>query len=67
MPTSRELLAWIALSRAPELNAAALATALDALQGASGIIDATDQLRARAGLSPAARAFLQSPAAEVRK
>jgi DNA processing protein len=65
MPTSRELLAWIALSRAPELNAAALATALDALQGASGIIDATDQLRARAGLSPAARAFLQSPAAEV--
>jgi DNA processing protein len=65
MPISRELLAWIALSRAPELNSAVLATALEALHGASGILDATDELRSRAGLSAAARAYLQSPAAEA--
>src|ERR1022692_4228793 len=65
MPISRELLAWIALSRAPEMNSAVLATALEALHGASGILDATDELRARSGLSPAARAYLQSPAAEA--
>jgi DNA processing protein len=64
MPTSRDLLSWIALSRTPELDSATLATALDVLHDASGVIDATDALRARAGLSPAMRAFLQSPAAE---
>ena len=63
MPTSRELLSWVALTRAPELNVTAIATALDALTDAAGIIDATDSLRARAGLSLAARAYLQSPAA----
>jgi DNA processing protein len=63
MPTSRELLSWVALTRAPELNVAAIATALDALKEAAGIIDAPDQLRVRAGLSAAARAFLQSPEA----
>jgi DNA processing protein len=63
MPTSRELLSWVALTRAPELNVAAIATALDVLTDASGILGAPDQLRARAGLSAPARAFLQSPAA----
>jgi DNA processing protein len=64
MPTSREMLSWITLTRAPELNAPALATAIDALGSAAGVIDATDQLRARAGLPQQTRTFLQSPAAD---
>jgi DNA processing protein len=64
MPSSRELLCWITLTRAPELTVTTLATALDTLQSAECLIDAGDQRRARAGLSPAARAFLQTPSAK---
>ncbi|MFI4889864.1 MAG: DNA-processing protein DprA [Steroidobacterales bacterium] len=64
MPTSRELLSWVTLTRTPGINVAGIATALDSLGQAAGVLDAPDQLRARAGLSPAAREYLQSPEAE---
>jgi DNA processing protein len=63
MPASRELLSWVTLTRAPEINAAVLSSALDTLGEAAGILDAPDHLRARAGLPLAAREFLQSRAA----
>jgi DNA processing protein len=63
MPTSRETLSWVTLTRTPDINVAVIDTAQGSLGGAQGILDAPDQLRARAGLSPAAREFLQSPAA----
>jgi DNA processing protein len=64
MPTSRELLSWVTLTRAPELSMATLATALDALCSAEGLLEAGDQRRARAGLSAATRTFLQGASAK---
>ena len=64
MPTSRELLSWVTLTRAPELSIATLATALDALQSAEGLLEAGDRLRARASLPPATRAFLRGASAK---
>jgi DNA processing protein len=55
--------AWITLTRAPGLDAPSLSTALETLGGAGGLIGASDGLRARAGLSEAAREFLRSAAA----
>ncbi len=63
MPLHDDRLAWVTLTRTPQLNVPLLATALDTLGQAAGILAAPDHLRARAGLPPAARAFLQSPAA----
>jgi DNA processing protein len=63
MSPSRELLSWVTLTRAPEINVAVIATALETLGHATGILDAPDRLRAHAGLAPATREFLQSPAA----
>ncbi len=60
---NRESLAWAVLTRTPGINPAALRTALDTLGEATGILGASDQLRARAGLGPATRAFLNSAAA----
>lgn len=59
MPSSPELLAWITLTRAPGLEWTVLAAALEALGQAAGIVDSPDRVRARAGLSPATREFLQ--------
>jgi DNA processing protein len=55
--------AWITLTRAPGLDAPSLSTALETLGGAGGLIGASDSLRARAGISEAAREFLRSAAA----
>jgi DNA processing protein len=55
--------AWLTLTRAPGLDAPALATALETLGQAAGILRATDSLRARAGISDAAREFLRGDAA----
>ena len=59
MPPSPELLAWVTLARAPGVDTAVLATALETLGGAAGILDAPDALRARAGLPEATRAWLR--------
>ena len=55
--------AWITLTRAPGLDAASLSTALETLGGAGGLMRAADSLRARAGISAAAREFLRGAAA----
>ena len=62
MQSTPDTLAWISLARAPGLDVATLATALETLGGAAGVIDAPDALRARAGLAPATRSFLTDPA-----
>jgi DNA processing protein len=64
MPTSREQLSWVTLTRTPGINVAMIATALDSLGGAAALLDAPDALRSRAGLPGPAREFLQTPAAE---
>jgi DNA processing protein len=64
MPSTPETLAWITLSRAPGLDSATLATALETLGGAAGVVAAPDALRGRAGLAAATRAFLQDPASQ---
>jgi len=63
MPPLDDRLAWTTLARTPALSVALLSTALETLGQAAGLLEAGDQMRARAGLPPAARAFLQSPAA----
>jgi DNA processing protein len=62
--TRDDTLAWVSLSRAPALDAATLATALETLGGAVGVMHAPDPLLAHAGLAPATRQFLHSAAAE---
>ena len=64
MPTTQDGFAWAALTRAPELTVPRLATALETLGGPTGILGASDAMRARAGLSPATRAFLASGEAQ---
>jgi DNA processing protein len=54
---------WVALTRAPALSIAVLSTALETLGMAAGLMRASDHLRSRAGLPPAACEFLRSPAA----
>jgi len=63
MPLSDDRLAWATLARTPALDVPHLSTALETLGDAAGILGAPDHLRARAGLPPAAREFLQSAAA----
>jgi DNA processing protein len=60
MLPSEESAAWVTLTRAPALDAAALTRALDLLKHARGIVEASDASRARAGLPAAARRFLSS-------
>ncbi len=64
MPITADGLAWAALTRAPELTVPQLATALETLGGPAGILEASDAMRARAGLVPSTRAFLASDAAQ---
>ena len=64
MLSSRDTIAWVTLSRAPALDTGVLATALETLGGAAGVLEAPDRLQARAGLGEATRAFLQSSAAQ---
>jgi DNA processing protein len=61
--SSDEVLAWLALTRAPGLSVASLSTALDSLGQAGGLMRAPDHLRVRAGLPAAASAYLRTAAA----
>jgi DNA processing protein len=54
-----DALAWVTLTRAPGLNAAAVLAALERLESASGIVAASEAVRARAGIPAAARDFLR--------
>jgi DNA processing protein len=64
MPDVDEQLAWAFLARAPELDAAAVSTALELLGSAAGILRASAADRAAASLSTAANDFLTvAPAA----
>jgi DNA processing protein len=63
MRGSEELLAWMALSRAPSLDVPTLSTALERLGGALGLLGASDSARQHAGLPAAVRDFLCSAAA----
>jgi DNA processing protein len=65
MPQSEEGPAWAALTRCPCLSPAALSRAFETVDGAAGLIAASDSLRARAGLSLPAREFLKSASAQA--
>jgi DNA processing protein len=63
MQRADELLAWMALSRAPALDVAILSTAFGFLGGISGLINSSDAARQGAGVPAAALEFLGSTAA----
>jgi DNA processing protein len=58
MLRAEEVLAWMALSRAPALDAATLFKALETLGDAQSIVDATGEARRRAGIPAAANEYL---------
>ncbi len=62
MQRADELFAWMALSRAPALNASILSAALERLGGIAGFIEASDEARHGAGIPAAAREYLRSAA-----
>ena len=57
-----DLLAWVSLGRAPELTLPALSAALELLGSPSAVVGASPAEQRRAAMSPAAAAFLSSPA-----
>jgi DNA processing protein len=57
-----DALAWATLTRAPSLNAATVLAALERLQSARGIVEASEADGARAGIPAAARDFLRHAA-----
>jgi DNA processing protein len=63
MQRADEVLAWIALSRAPALDMSILSTAFESLGGVSGLIDSSHATRRAAGVPEAACEFLDSIAA----
>jgi len=65
MLPGKESSAWVSLTRAPALGISALVRALEFLESAQGILEASDASRRRAGLSPAAREFLSDARAET--
>jgi DNA processing protein len=65
MPSSEESVAWVTLTRAPELDVASLPRALETLRHARGIVEASDASRAEAGIPGAAREFLSSTQAAL--
>ncbi len=58
-----DLLAWVSLGRAPELTLPSLSAALELLGSPSAVVGASAAEHRRAGISPAAAAFLSSPRA----
>ena len=54
-----DALAWITLTRTPALNASTVLKALERLESASGIVNASEAVRERAGIPAAARDFLR--------
>ncbi len=63
MPDSDDLLAWSALARAPGLDAATLALALERLGRPAALLDSASEQLVRGGIPETAAAFLSSPAA----
>jgi DNA processing protein len=63
MLKAEEMLAWMALSRAPAVNVPTLCKAFELLGDAPGIIESSDAARQRASFPAAAREFLDSSAA----
>jgi len=63
MQWAAEEFAWMALSRAPALDAATLTAAFERLGGIAGFIESSDEARRSAGIPAAAREFLGSAAA----
>jgi DNA processing protein len=66
MQRADEVLAWLALSRAPALDISSLRLAFDRLGGACGLINSSDAARRAAGVPAAASEFLGSEAAAPR-
>jgi DNA processing protein len=62
MQRADEVFAWMALSRAPALNASILSAALERLGGIAGFIESSDEARYSAGIPAAAREYLHSAA-----
>jgi DNA processing protein len=67
MLRAEEMLAWMALSRAPALDAGILSKALAILGGARGILAATDSKRASAGIPDRTREFLRDRRARPKR
>ena len=65
MLSGKESSAWVSLTRAPALGIPALERALEFLESAQGILDASDTSRRRAGISLAARQFLSDARAKT--
>jgi len=59
MRLTEEIAAWAALARAPALDAARVAAALERFGSAAGVMAASDALRGRAGIPAAAREHLR--------
>jgi DNA processing protein len=66
MLRAEEVFAWVALSRAPALDAQLLSRVLGILGDAHGIINASDGARMSAGIPPLSREYLSSAACGVR-
>jgi DNA processing protein len=62
MQRADEVFAWMALSRAPALDASILSTAFEHLGGIAGLIESSDEARHGAGIPPAACEYLRSAA-----
>ena len=54
-----DALAWVTLTRAPALNAATVLAALERLESARGIVEASEAAGEHAGIPAAARDFLR--------
>ncbi|MGO9935529.1 MAG: DNA-processing protein DprA [Steroidobacteraceae bacterium] len=66
MLRAEELIAWVALSRAPALDARLLSKVLERLGDAQGVVNTSDGARQCAGVPPASRAYLLSAAHNLR-
>jgi DNA processing protein len=62
---AEEVFAWVALSRAPALDAQLLSKVLGILGDAPGVINASDAARQSAGVPPPTREYLSSTASTV--
>jgi DNA processing protein len=66
MLRAEEVFAWVALSRAPALDAQILSKVLEILGDAPGLINASDAARQSAGVPPLSREYLSSAEGVVR-
>jgi DNA processing protein len=66
MLRTEEVIAWVALSRAPALDAGTLSKALETLGDAQGVIGTSDCARQCAGVPPLSREYLLSDACTLR-